>query len=158
MLEIYVPAELIHCQRCRRLENMNEEVSVTIAWTAYRFGYRGVCESLNLAEQRVFDIPCQDIGIESHRKKGSRSLLGLDGGLKEWLIPYRSCDCRGIVAVFLRDRRHPGTETVAQQTGKTAMHNGRRLLPLKTDIVVSETEVAAEHLTPLCHKMGSSFN
>ena len=139
------------------LEKMNEEVALANAWTVCRYGYRGVREPLNLTEQTFFDLLCRDLGIKSHRKRGSRMLLSLDRRLKEWLVPYRSSDYHGLVNEFLNNQSRCGLKIAELEEQKIKMAESKTSSLFKKDIVVCETEIPADRLSPLCHRMGSYF-
>ena len=72
-------------------------------------------------------------------------------------MPYQSSDYRGLVDEFLRNRRRHHKVAV-QENGKIDVDASKSSWSLsKRDIVVSETEVAADRMTPLCHRMRSYF-
>lgn len=130
------------------LEAMNKEIALTNEWTAIRYGHRGVREPLNLTEQTFFDVLCRDLGVKSHRKKGSKSLLGLDRGFKEWFVPYRASDYHGLVDEFMRNRAE------RNNTSNVNLSESEELSLLKKNPSVEEKELATERLTPICHRIG----
>ena len=141
------------------LEQMNEEIALSNAWTASRYGYRGVREPLNLSEQTYFDILCRDLGITSHRKRGSRGFFRLDRWAKEWLEPYRASDYRGLVEEFVRNRGRATPSKLKGEVTYSLDKSGTSIGSNKARTVVKEMEVEpAATIRPICYRMGSSFS
>lgn len=128
------------------LHAMKQEIALTNAWTEARYGHRGVREPLNLSEQTFFDLLCADLGIQSHRKRGTKALLDLDRTARDWFQPYRPSDYRGLVGEFLRN---------ARSTERSHGSSSKSESSIKA-LVVTETEVSdfRDQKAPICHKIG----
>jgi dimethylaniline monooxygenase (N-oxide forming) len=135
------------------LGSMNEDIAFINAWTKARYGHRGVREPLNLTEQTYFDVLCKDLGIQWHRKKGSRALFGIDRLAREWLTPYRPSDYRGMVAEFLNNRRkaNSGQNESSSPSEVSKLYKG-------PDVTVEEvheksSKSTCERMAPICHRI-----
>ena len=136
------------------LQQMDEEIALSNAWTKARYGYRGVKEPLNLSEQTFFDVLCQDLGIKSHRKRGRRRYLGLDRWAREWLTPYRASDYQGLVQEFLRNGKDGSANWDSDRDSVIASSD---MSGVEKRPVVKETELEKPPIQPICHRMGGRF-
>ncbi|KIW12023.1 hypothetical protein PV08_09297 [Exophiala spinifera] len=88
------------------LHSMQENVSLLNAWTRTRYGFREWRGPEFVYEaQGYFDELSRDLGLAKWRKRKGAKWWEQPGCMaKEWLVPYRPRDYRGMIEEFLSNR------------------------------------------------------
>jgi dimethylaniline monooxygenase (N-oxide forming) len=140
------------------LDAMNEDIALINAWTKARYGDRAVREPLNLTEQTFFHVLCRDLGIQSHRKKGSRVLFGIDRLAREWLTPYRPSDYRGMVDEFLNNRQKVNSHQAAISCPSEVSKFGKGPEVTVEEIHEKSSTSSCQEIAPICHKIAKGLS
>jgi hypothetical protein len=107
------------------LPSMRESVSTVNAWSRNRYGLRETRHAeLIFESQSFFDVLCRDLGIEKWRKrKGAKWWQKPHRFAKEWLVPYRAKDYKGLVDEFLENRGLIATPVHLPEVGPKAVYS-----------------------------------